>query len=111
MVWSLHTTLCLCRDFQTVLTWHFLNMFLEEVERHRRSGDPRIDQKHSAKLAQYHSLTSEIRSRVADITLASSVPAHVSAGATTEQQPLSDIQFQKTDAAEATGYSFSGSKW
>lgn len=43
--------------------------------------------------------------------MASSVSAHVSAGATIEQQPLSDIQFQKTDAAEATGYSFSGRKW
>lgn len=107
----MHTTLCLFRDFQTVLTWHLLNMFVEEVGRHRQSGDPCIDQKHSAKLAQYHSLISEIQSRVADITLASSVPAHVSAGTTTEQQPLSDMQFQKTDAAEATGYSFSGSKW
>lgn len=45
------------------------------------------------------------------ISLASSVHAHVSAGATSKQQPVSDIQFQKTDAAEATGYSFSGSKW
>lgn len=83
----------------------------ERSGRHRRSGDPCIDQKHSAKLAQYHSLIFEIQSQVADITLASSVPAHVSAGATIEQQPLSDIQFQKMDAAEATGYSLSGSKW
>lgn len=45
------------------------------------------------------------------MSLASFVPGHVSAFAKIRQQHLFDMQFQKMDAAGATGYSFRGSEW
>lgn len=100
---------CLYWDFQTALTWCFLTMFVEEVERGRQAK-----QKPRYRLKIYFHCTAPLflkRRASLQLSLASSVPGHVSAGAKIEQPHLFDIQFQKTDAAEATGYSFSGSKW